>query len=165
MTSRPPVGRCTPSATQPPVARGLARTALFAPSGSDRLWLSHSPMSAARTRPRPPRARGRESASICRTACVACPHHSGDQSAVEHLVGDWRRDPVDECRTHLRVTAKKCHELLLLRGRRLRFLLPQLLAACLLVFEDHFVRDSVENRILSGRLRLSDSRAGCGGAD
>src|SRR5271167_3728469 len=75
----------------------------------------------------------------------------GNHPAFDHFVDDGSRNYVDECGAHLRIVAQQLHGFLLLLCRRLflGFLLPQLLAARLLVFLGYPVGDGVQDRVLS----------------
>src|SRR5262245_13425351 len=71
---------------------------------------------------------------------------SRNHAALEHLVGDRRRDLVDEGGPCLRVAAQQLDQLLLALRLRLAPRLPQLLARGLVVLLDHAVRHHVEDR-------------------
>ena len=70
---------------------------------------------------------------------------SWNHSALEHLVSDGRRDLVDEYSAHLWIALQKSDYFLFFSAgwRFSAFLLPQLLAAGLLVILDYLTRDLV----------------------
>jgi hypothetical protein len=69
-------------------------------------------------------------------------------SAFEHLVGDGSRHLVEECGPHLRIVAHELYGFLLPLGLCFAFLLPQLLARCLLILLDHLVGHHLHERVL-----------------
>src|SRR5271154_2996628 len=73
---------------------------------------------------------------------------SRDHAAFKHLVGDRRRDPIDEHLAHLRITAQKIYGFLFPLRFRLPALLPQLLARGILVLLDDLVGGLVQQRVL-----------------
>src|SRR6516165_6559746 len=75
---------------------------------------------------------------------------SGDQRAVEHLVDDGPRDPIDEIGARLRVLLEELNELLLTIALRLPFFLPELFTRSRLVFLNDLVTDPVDQRVLLG---------------
>src|SRR5450631_1869121 len=76
-----------------------------------------------------------------------------DHAAIEHLVRDWRGNPADESRTHLRIAAQHFDGSLLFSAGRcvFRFLFPQLFTICTLIFLHDFIGDAVHDRVLTLR--------------